>query len=251
MTLQIKTFDAYKEAYQRSVEQPEEFWAEQANAFKWQKKWDKVLEWDFRKPEVNWFIGGKLNITENCLDRHLESRGNQTALIWEPNNPDAPTKTYSYRQLYEAVCQTANALKANGIGKGDRVCFYMPMVPELAIAVLACARIGAVHSVVFAGFSATALADRIKDADCKMVICSDYNSRGAKNIPVKKVVDDALAMDCDTVETVIVHKNTGEEINGGMMKSIIKPKNVHLKLWMRKICFSFCTPQDQPVNPKE
>jgi len=212
MTLQIKSFDHYKEVYQRSTEDPEGFWAEQAETFNWKKKWDKVLEWDFRKPDVKWFVGGRLNITENCLDRHLESRGDQPAIIWEPNKPESPNKTYTYRQLHAAVCQAANALKANGIQKGDRVCFYMPMVPQLAIGVLACARIGAVHSVVFAGFSAHALADRIKDAQAKMVICSDFNDRGAKHIPVKKLVDDALAMGCDSVETVFVHRNTGDDI---------------------------------------
>jgi len=210
MTLQIKSFEEYKDAYRRSVEDPEGFWAEQASTFAWRKKWDKVLEWNFRDPDIKWFVGGKLNITENCLDRHLESRGDQVAILFEPNQPDAPVQKYTYRELHAAVCKTANALKANGIRKGDRVCFYMPMVPELAIAVLACARIGAVHSVVFAGFSAQALADRIKDASCKMVICSDYNDRGAKHIPVKTVVDEALAMGCDSVETVIVHQNTGD-----------------------------------------
>ncbi|MCB0584522.1 MAG: acetate--CoA ligase, partial [Phaeodactylibacter sp.] len=212
MTLQIKSFDEYKDVYRRSVEDPEGFWAEQASTFTWRKKWDKVLEWNFRDPDVKWFSGGKLNITENCLDRHLKDRGDQVAILFEPNQPDAPVKKYTYKELHAAVCKTANALKANGIEKGDRVCFYMPMVPELAIAVLACARIGAIHSVVFAGFSAQALADRIKDATCKMVICSDYNDRGAKHIPVKKVVDDALDMDCDSIETVLVHKNTGDEV---------------------------------------
>jgi len=213
MTLQIKSLDEYKSAYQRSVEQPEAFWAEQAETFTWKKKWDKVLEWDFRTPDVKWFVGGKLNITENCLDRHLETRGDQTAIIFEPNNPSDRYSTYSYKELHAEVCKAANALKAMGIEKGDRVCFYMPMVPELAIGVLACARIGAIHSVVFAGFSAQALADRIKDATCKMVICSDYNNRGTKNIPVKKVVDDAMAMGCDSIKTVLVHKNTGGDVN--------------------------------------
>ncbi|MEM8526527.1 MAG: acetate--CoA ligase [Bacteroidota bacterium] len=212
MTLQIKTLNEYKTSYQESVENPEQFWATQADTFSWQKPYDKVLEWDFRKPDVKWFLGGKLNITENCLDRHLETRGDQVAILWEPNDPNAAVKKYTYKELHAEVCKTANALKANGIEKGDRVCFYMPMVPELAIGVLACARIGAVHSVVFAGFSASALADRIKDATCKMVICSDYNSRGSKNIPVKKVVDEALALGCDSIETVLVHKNTGEAI---------------------------------------
>ena len=212
MTLQIQSLDQYHKEYKRSVEDPEGFWAEQADTFNWKKKWDKTLEWNFRDPDVKWFVGGKLNITENCLDRHLDTRGDQLAILWEPNSPDASPITYTFSELHAAVCKTANALKANGIEKGDRVCFYMPMVPELAIGVLACARIGAIHSVVFAGFSASALADRIKDATCKAVICSDFNSRGPKNIPVKNVVDDALAMGCDSIETVLVHKNTGGEI---------------------------------------
>ncbi|MEM1328798.1 MAG: acetate--CoA ligase [Bacteroidota bacterium] len=213
MTLQIKSLEEYQQVYQRSVEQPEQFWAEQADTFSWHKKWDETLQWDFQKPDVKWFVGGQLNVTENCLDRHLETRGDQTAILWEPNDPNAPHKAYTYKELHAEVCKTANALKANGVGKGDRVCFYMPMVPELAIGVLACARIGAVHSVVFAGFSASALADRIKDATCKMVICSDYNNRGSKHIPVKQVVDDAIAMGCDSVETVLVHRNTGDDID--------------------------------------
>lgn len=213
MTLQIKSLEEYKEVYQRSVESPEEFWAEQANTFTWKKQWDTTLEWNFREPNVKWFVGGKLNITENCLDRHLETRGDQVAILFEPNDPNEEPTTYTYKELHAAVCKAANGLKANGIGKGDRVCFYMPMVPELAIGVLACARIGAIHSVVFAGFSAQALADRINDATCKMVICSDYNNRGPKHIPVKKVVDDAMAMGCDSIETVLVHKNTGDEIS--------------------------------------
>lgn len=213
MTFQIKSFEEYQKVYQRSVEDPEGFWAEQAETFTWRKKWDKVLDWEFKTPNIKWFVGGKLNITENCLDRHLTTRGDQVAILFEPNDPNEPTKSYTYKQLHAEVCKVANALKANGIQKGDRVCFYMPMVPELAIAVLACARIGAVHSVVFAGFSATALADRIKDASCKMVICSDYNNRGAKNIPVKQVVDQALTMDCDSIETVLVHKNTGGDVD--------------------------------------
>lgn len=210
MTRVIKTIEEYKAAYKHSVENPEAFWDEVASSFQWQQKWNKVVEWDFHKLDVKWFLGGKLNITENCLDRHLDTRGDQVAILWEPNNPNASNKTYTYRQLHAEVCKTANALKSNGISKGDRVCFYMPMVPELAIGVLACARIGAVHSVVFAGFSASALADRIKDSECKMVICSDYNDRGAKHIPVKAVVDEALAAGCDSVKTVLVHQTTGD-----------------------------------------
>lgn len=212
MTSVIKTFDEYKRVYERSVQDPEGFWAEQAATFQWQKPWDKVVDWDFNHLDVKWFEGGKLNITENCLDRHLENRGDKVALLWEPNDPQAPNRSYTYRELHTAVGKAANALKACGIQKGDRVCFYMPMVPELAIAVLACARIGAIHSVVFAGFSASALADRIKDATCKMVICSDYNDRGAKHIPVKAVVDEALALGCDSVETVLVHRSTGDPV---------------------------------------
>ncbi|MEL7117936.1 MAG: acetate--CoA ligase [Bacteroidota bacterium] len=212
MTLQIKSFDEYQEVYKRSVEDPEGFWAEQASTFTWKKPWDKVLEWDFRTPDINWFKGAQLNITENCLDRHLETRGDQAAIIFEPNDSSQDHTVYTYRDLYEAVCKTANALKALGVEKGDRVCFYMPMVPELAIGVLACARIGAVHSVVFAGFSAQALADRVNDASAKMIICSDFNNRGAKHIPVKKVVDNAMALGCPSVETVLVHKNTGDEV---------------------------------------
>jgi len=213
MTLQIKSLAQYKEVYQQSVDNPEQFWAEQADTFTWQKKWDKVMDCDMRKPDIKWFTDAKLNITVNCLDRHLADRPDQVAILWEPNDPNEPAKSYTYRQLHEEVCRFGNALRAQGIKKGDRVCFYMPMVPELAIGVLACARVGAIHSVVFAGFSATALADRIKDATCKMVICSDYNSRGTKNIPVKAVVDEALAQGCESIESVIVHKNTGGDIN--------------------------------------
>jgi acetyl-CoA synthetase len=220
MTTQIKSFEQYQEVYQKSVENPEAFWEEQANSFTWRKKWDQVLDWDFKKPSVKWFVGGKLNITENCLDRHLETRGDKTAIIWEPNEPGDPTVKYTYKELHAEVCKFSNVLKANGITKGDRVCFYMPMVAELAIAVLACARVGAVHSVVFAGFSAKALADRVKDAEAKMIITSDGNYRGTKSIPVKAVVDAALEQGCTSVETVIVYQrtNTEVEMKGGRDK---------------------------------
>lgn len=208
MTTQIKSFEHYQEVYQKSIDAPEAFWEEQAQSFTWRKKWKQVLDWDFKKPSVKWFVGGKLNITENCLDRHLETKGNQTAIIWEPNEPGEATVTYTYKELHAEVCRFANVLKANGITKGDRICFYMPMVAELAIAVLACARIGAVHSVVFAGFSAKALADRVKDAEAKMIITSDGNYRGAKSIPVKAVVDAVLEQDCHSVERVIVYQRT-------------------------------------------
>jgi acetyl-CoA synthetase len=213
MTLQINSLEEYHQAYARSVADPEAFWAEQAATFQWKKPWRKVLKWNFKAPDVQWFVGGKLNITENVLDRHLATRGKQTAILWEPNDPKAKPKKISYKQLYQQVCQFANALKDQGIKKGDRVCIYMPMTPELAISVLACARIGAIHSVVFAGFSAISVADRIKDAQCCAVITSDYNARGAKSIPVKAIVDEALTLGCDSVRTVIVHKNTGEKVN--------------------------------------
>lgn len=212
MTKKITSFEDYQETYKRSVSNPEGFWHEQASTFQWKKPYKEVVKWNFRQPKVKWFSGGKLNITENVLDRHLATRGKQTAILWEPNDPDAKIRKISYKQLYQQVCQFANALKAQGIKKGDRVCIYMPMVPELAVAVLACARIGAIHSVVFAGFSAISVADRIKDAECCAVITSDYNARGAKNIPVKAIVDEALDLGCDSVKSVIVLKNTGENV---------------------------------------
>src|SRR5690554_2248756 len=165
----INTFADYKKAYRRSLEEPEAFWDEIAETFTWRKKWDKTLEWDFHESQVKWFQGGKLNITENCLDRHLDTIGNKTAIIWEPNDPDEESRFITYRQLFVKVSRFANVLKNNGIKKGDRVCIYMPMIPELAIAMLACARIGAVHSIVFAGFSSQAIAKRINDSECKML----------------------------------------------------------------------------------
>jgi acetyl-CoA synthetase len=203
MDLRIKSFEEYQAQYKKSIEDPEGFWGEIARTFQWRKPFDKVCEWDFRTPDVKWFLGGKLNITENALDRHLATRGNKLALIWEPNDPKERMVRLTYRELYERVCEFGNALKAQGVGKGDRVIIYMPMVPELAIAVLACARIGAVHSVVFAGFSAVAIADRIQDAQAKMVITADGLNRGAKQVPLKRVVDEALEH-CDSVEKVIV-----------------------------------------------
>jgi len=200
----------YEKVYAESVTHPEDFWGEVASHFSWHRPWDTVLSWDFSSPDVRWFLNGKLNITENCLDRHLPDKANKIAFFWEPNAPDQPRKSYTYLQLYEEVNRVANALKSKGITKGDRICFYMPMVPELAIAILACARIGAIHSVVFAGFSAQSLADRIEDASCRMVICADYNDRGAKHIPVKEIVDQALLMPaCRSVESVLVFQNTG------------------------------------------
>lgn len=213
MTRRLRTKEDYETAYQESIENPEKFWADIASTFSWIEPWSETLRWNFDEPKVEWFVEGKLNITENCLDRHLEERGDQNAIIWEPNDPDGTPRTFTYKELHAEVCRMANGLKSLGISKGDRVCFYMPMVPELAIGLLACARIGAIHSVVFAGFSATALADRIKDARCAIVICSDFNQRGAKNIAVKAVVDEALSMGCDSIRTVVVHKNTGQDID--------------------------------------
>jgi len=207
----ITSFEEYLSEYKKSIENPEQFWAEKAENFLWRKKWDKVLEWNFTEPNVKWFIGGKLNITENCLDRHLAERGNQTAIIWEPNNPNETVRKISYKELHEEVCRFSNVLKNNGAKKGDRICIYMPMVPELAIAVLACARIGAIHSVVFGGFSFQSLADRIHDADCNIVITADGAFRGAKDIPLKSVIDEALQT-CPSVKKVIVLKRTNTEI---------------------------------------
>ncbi|GAB4024226.1 acetate--CoA ligase [Spirosoma gilvum] len=205
--MRIRTFDEYQAAYQKSVEDPEEFWAEIAQNFHWRKPWTKTLQWNFTEPNVKWFIGGKLNITENCLDRHLAERGDQPAIIWEPNDPAEAGVTLTYKMLYDQVCRFANVLKRNGVQKGDRVCIYMPMVPELAIAVLACARIGAIHSVVFGGFSAQSIADRINDAQCKVVVTADGAYRGNKEIPLKSTVDDAL-IGCPSVEKVIVLTRT-------------------------------------------
>jgi len=208
MSYLIKSFDEYQQAYQKSVADPEGFWASVAEEFTWIQKWDKVLEWNFEEPNVKWFRNGKLNITENCLDRHLKTRGNKLALIWEPNDPKERYVRYTYRELHEKVCQMANVLKNNGVKKGDRVCIYLPMIPELAVSVLACARIGAIHSVIFAGFSASAMADRINDAQATVVLTSDGLNRGAKQIPVKRVVDEAIA-DCPSVQRVIVTERVG------------------------------------------
>lgn len=208
-SLKINSFKEYKEKYEQSVSDPEGFWAEVAEHFHWQQKWDKVLDWDFSKPEIKWFQGAKLNITENCLDRHLETIGNKTAIIWEPNDPDEESRYITYRQLYVKVSRFANVLKNNGIKKGDRVCLYMPMIPELAIAMLACARIGAVHSIVFAGFSSSALSSRINDSKCKMLITANEVYRGTKPINLKKVCDEALK-NSPTIETVIVYRRTVE-----------------------------------------
>ena len=208
----IKNLEEYYKVYRKSIREPELFWEEIAEEhFNWYKKWDKVLSWDFKKPEVKWFDGAKLNITENCIDRHLRTRGNKTAIIFEPNNPDEEVLRITYKELYERVNRLANVLTNKGIKKGDRVCIYLPMIPELAVSVLACARIGAIHSVVFAGFSATALATRINDSGCKMVLTSDGSYRGNKTIDLKGIVDEALTK-CPEVNSVLVVKRIHSEI---------------------------------------
>jgi acetyl-CoA synthetase len=204
---QLKTYEAYKEAYQKSVDDPETFWGDIAQNFYWRKPWDKVLNWNFTEPKIEWFAGGKLNITENCIDRHLETMGEQPAIIWEPNNPEDRVRIVTYNRLHKRVCQFAQVLRNNGVKKGDRVCIYMGMVPELAYAVLGCARIGAIHSVVFGGFSAQSIADRLEDAQAEYIVTADGAYRGEKVIPLKDVIDDALIGN-KTVKKVIVYTRT-------------------------------------------
>jgi acetyl-CoA synthetase len=208
----INTFEEYQSEYKKSVENPEGFWAEKAENFTWKRKWDKVLDWNFTEPKANWFIGGKLNITENCLDRHLPQKANDIAFYWEANNPNEEGKKITYKRLHEDVCKLANVLKKHGVKKGDRVCIYMPMVPEAVVAMLACARIGAVHTVVFGGFSASSLGGRIQDCDCKIVLTSDGAFRGDKAIPMKATVDEALEI-CPSVEKVLVLNRTNTNVN--------------------------------------
>jgi len=239
MSLQIKSFEEYQSEYKRSVEQPEEFWASIADHFFWKRKWNKVLNWNFEEPNVKWFEGAKLNITENCLDRHIYANGDKPAIIWEPNDPNEAHRILSYKQLLQKVEQFANVLKNNNIKKGDRVCIYLPMVPELVIAVLACARIGAIHSVVFGGFSARSIADRIVDAECKLIVTSDGSYRGNKTIGLKNIVDDAL-MQCDTVEKVIVLTRTRTPV------SMIKGRDVWWEDEIKKV-----ETQGNPACPAE
>lgn len=216
---QLKTKQEYEAAYKKSVDQPEEFWSTVASNFHWKKKWNKVLDWNFKDPKITWFEGAKLNITENCLDRHLAENGNTTALLWESNNPNEPARKISYNELHLLVCKFGNVLKKNGVKKGDRVCIYMGMIPELAIAVLACARIGAVHSVVFGGFSAQSISDRLQDAKAEYIVTCDGAFRGAKAIPLKAIIDDAL-VNCEFVKRVIVCERTDTPV------SMIKGRDV-------------------------
>ncbi len=204
---QITSLEEYQLRYKQSVENPEKFWGEVAESFLWKKKWDKVLEWNFTEPKVEWYKGGKLNITENCIDRHLAEKGDLPAIIWEPNNPEERTRIVTYNRLHKRVCQVAQMLRNNGVKKGDRVCIYMGMVPELAYAVLGCARIGAIHSVIFGGFSAQSIADRLEDANAEYIITCDGAFRGEKVIPLKEVIDDALVGN-KTVKRVIVFTRT-------------------------------------------
>ena len=209
---QISNLEEYHQAYQKSIKQPEQFWEEIAQNFTWKKKWDSVLEWNFKDPKIEWFKGAQLNITENCLDRHLNKFGNQAAIIWEPNNPNEQNRVLTYNDLYKKVCQFSHVLKNNGVKKGDTVCIYMGMIPELAIAVLSCARIGAIHSVVFGGFSAQSISDRLHDAKSEFVITCDGAFRGQKNIPLKSVIDEAL-ISCPFVKRVIVYSRTQIPLN--------------------------------------
>lgn len=216
---QVRTAEQYQAAYQKSIEDPEGFWAEVASHFQWRKKWDKVLEWNFSEPKIEWFRGGKLNITENCIDRHLATMGDKPAIIWEPNNPEERTRVVTYNRLHKRVCQFAQVLKNNGVKKGDRVCIYMGMVPELAYAVLGCARIGAIHSVIFGGFSAQSIADRLYDANAEYIVTCDGAYRGNKDIPLKSVIDDALIGN-RTIKKVIVYTRTRTPV------SMIKGRDV-------------------------
>ena len=213
-----KNINEYNDLYNKSLSNPENFWSEIASTFSWRNKWTKTLEYDFNKPEFKWFLNGKLNITENCLDRHVQSNPNKTAILFEPNDPNQSAQKISYKELHRRVCVFANVLKSKSIKKGDRVCIYMPMVPELTVAVLACARIGAVHSVVFAGFSATALAARIKDSKCKVLLTADGSFRGSKLIDLKSIVDEAL-LDCNSITSTIILKRIGSKIKMNINES--------------------------------
>ncbi len=206
------SFLEYQKIYEDSIDAPEKFWEEIADSFTWRKKWDKTLEWNFKTAQTNWFLNGKLNITENCLDRNLKENGDKIAFYFEENEDTPSLKSITYNELFEQVCQLSNYLKSIGINKGDKVCLYMPMIPELAISVLACARIGAVHSVIFGGFSATAISDRIQDCDAKLVITTDGAYRGNKTIPMKSTVDEALEL-CPGVTNVLVKKRTSSTID--------------------------------------
>jgi acetyl-CoA synthetase len=208
----IDSLEQYFKHYNKSVREPRKFWGKIAEEnFTWYQQWDKVVEFNMAEADIKWFIGAKVNIVKNCIDRHLARRGNKTAIIFEPNDPNEPAQHIAYAELHQKVCKMANVLREKDIGKGDRVCIYLPMIPELAISILACARIGAIHSVVFAGFSSAAVATRINDSDCKMVITSDGGFRGNKTIDIKGIIDEAL-QNCPSVKTVLVAKRTNTDI---------------------------------------
>ncbi|MEY3945500.1 MAG: acetate--CoA ligase [Bacteroidota bacterium] len=225
---QIHSLEGYEAAWKRSVKDPEGFWGDVASHFQWKKPWDKVLEWNFKDPSVKWFQGAQLNITENCIDRHLTDKAHQPAIIWEPNDPQESHRMLTYAQLHNKVMQFSHVLKNNGIKKGDRVCIYMGMIPELAIAVLACARVGAIHSVIFGGFSAQSISDRLQDAHAEFIITCDGAFRGAKEIPLKSVIDDALVA-CPFVKRVIVYTHTRSAV------SMIKGRDVWWEDEVRKV----------------
>ncbi len=240
MAVKIKTLSGYFHEYQKSIVKPEAFWQQQAEEFFWRQKCDRTLDWNFEEPRIEWFKGGKLNITENIFERQIFIRKEQTAIIWEPNNPNDVGITLTYGQLFDKVKQFANVLLNRGIKKGDRVAIYMPMIPELAIAMLACARIGAIHSIIFAGFSSNALADRIVDATAKMLIVSDGAYRGAKTIPIKAIADEAL-LKCNSVETVVVKKRTGQDV--------IMTEG--LDFWWDDLCEGVSTKNDAEIMDSE
>jgi len=225
---QIRSMEEYKKTYEASASDPDQFWATVAENFYWRKKWDKVLEWNFKEPDVKWFSGAKLNITENCLDRHLKDLGDKPAIIWEPNDPEEHHRVLTYNDLFNKVSEFANVLKHNGVKKGDRVCIYMGMIPELPIAILACARIGAIHSVIFGGFSAQSIADRLQDAHAEFIVTCDGAFRGAKDIPLKNIIDDALIA-CPFVKRVIVCTRTRTPV------SMIKGRDVWWEDEIKKI----------------
>ena len=207
----IKSEEEYNKLYKESIADPPKFWAKKAEELHWFKKWDTVFEWDKENANFTWFKGGKTNVSYNCLDRHLTKHGNKTAIIWQ-GEPDADVKKYTYKELHREVCRVANVLKKKGIRKGDGVCIYLPMIPELAISMLACARIGAIHSIVFGGFSVEALKDRILDSECKMLITADAGLRSGKTIALKEIVDGAIK-ECACIKSVLIVKRTSTPVN--------------------------------------
>ncbi len=223
----IKNLEQYFDVYRRSVEDPKNFWGQIANNFTWFQKWDNVLEYDMKEASFNWFKNAKLNIVKNCVDRHLEKKGDKNAIIFEPNNPDEPAKSFTYKQLYEEVCKMSNVLVEQGVKKGDRVCIYLPMIPELVFSILACARVGAIHSVVFGGFSANALSSRINDSTCSLLITADGGFRGNRIVALKEIADEALKH-TTSIEKVLVVKRTGKDIN------MIKGRDVWLEPLLEK-----------------